>query len=228
VSARSERVVRGAGLGPAPLRACLLTTLLSALAALFSLLPDSGAGLAYDRAAIAAGEFWRLVTGHFVHWSPGHLIWDVGTFLVLGAACEMRSRRRFLACVAGSVLVIPVAVWLWLPELRLYAGLSGIDAALFALLGTEVVREQWQRNSPTALGIALALCLALSLKIGFEMTNGGTVFVGDLAPGIAPVPLAHLVGGLIGVLAAALGNAPGSDACRLSPQGSHAAAPSSA
>jgi rhomboid family GlyGly-CTERM serine protease len=197
----------------------------SALAVLVSLLPDAGAGLAYDRHAIAAGELWRLLTGHFVHWSPGHLTWDVGTFLVLGAACEVRSRRRFLACLAGSALAIPIAVWLWLPELRLYAGLSGIDSALFALLGTELVSEQWRRHSPAALGIALALCLAFALKIGFEMTNGGTVFVGDLAPGIAPVPRAHLVGAGIGVLVSATGDARRSRPHQLSSGGSYAAQP---
>jgi rhomboid family GlyGly-CTERM serine protease len=225
VSAQLQRELRGAGRGAAPLRAYPLAILLSALAAMVSLLPDAGAGLAYDRQAIAAGQLWRLLTGHFVHWSPGHLTWDMVTFLVLGAACEVRSRRRFLACLAGSGLAIPIALWLWLPELQLYAGLSGIDSALFALLGTELVREQWRRDSPAALGIALVLCLAFAFKIGFEMTSGGTVFVGDLAPGIAPVPRAHLVGAGIGMLASALGNASQGRPRRLSVEGAYAALP---
>jgi rhomboid family GlyGly-CTERM serine protease len=189
------------------------------------LLPDAGAGLAYDRHAIATGELWRLLTGHFVHWSPAHLAWDAGTFLVLGAACEARSRQRFLACLAGSALAIPAVVWLWLPELQRYAGLSGIDSALFALLGAELVREQWQRHSPAAVSIALALCLAFALKIGFELTNGGTVFVGDLAPGIVPVPRAHLAGALAGLLASALGSTSRGGPRRLAPAVSTAPQP---
>jgi rhomboid family GlyGly-CTERM serine protease len=227
VSERLPREVGGAGRGPAPLPACGLSIALGALAALVWLLPDRGTGLAYHRDAIAAGELWRLFTGHFVHWSPGHLVWDVGTFLVLGAACEARSRRRFVACLAGSILAIPAAVWLLLPGLELYGGLSGLDSALFALLGAELVSERWQRRSPAALATALVLCLAFALKISFEMTNGGTVFVGDLEPGIVPVPRAHLVGALIGMLASSWGGSSRKGSSGLATAGSCAEQPGS-
>ena len=128
-------------------------------------------------------------------------MWDVGTFLVLGAACELRSRKRFSLCLAGSVVAIPCAVWLLLEGLERYAGLSGIDSALFALLGADLVHEQWEKKNPAVLAIALALSLALALKVGFEITTGGTVFVADLANGIVPVPRAHLAGALVGLLA---------------------------
>lgn len=201
MSARPERDGGRAGTG---LALPWLAILLTAVAVGISLLPDSGTGLAYERGPIAAGELWRLVTGHFVHWSPGHLVWDVGTFLVLGAACELRSRKRFSVCLAGSVVAIPCAVWLLLPGLDLYAGLSGIDSALFALLGADLVHEQWEKRNPAVLAIALGLSLALAFKVGFEITTGGTVFVADLASGIAPVPRAHLAGALVGLLASVL------------------------
>jgi rhomboid family GlyGly-CTERM serine protease len=199
VSARAHCEAGGAGLCPAP---PWLTLLLAAVAGGVALLPDGGAGLAYRRDLVAAGELWRLITGHFVHWSPGHLMWDVGTFLVLGAACELRSRKRLLSCVLVSMVAIPGAIWLLLPRLELCAGLSGIDSALFALLGAELVRERSRRRSALVMAFALALGLGFALKIGFEVTNGATVFVSDLAPGIVPVPLAHLAGGAVGLLAA--------------------------
>ena len=185
-----------------------------------SLLPDAGAGLAYQRDLIAAGELWRAITGHFVHWSHDHLVWDAGTFVALGVACELRSRKRFLVCVVASAIAIPAVVWLLLPELELYAGLSGIDSALFGLLGAGLVREQWERGNWAALVIAGVFCLAFVLKTGFEMTNGGTVFVGDLAPGIVSVPLAHLAGALAGVTAAVLPIGRPSDRSRVSSKGS--------
>jgi rhomboid family GlyGly-CTERM serine protease len=200
----------------------------AAVAGSVSLLPDSGAGLAYQRDSIAAGELWRLVTGHFVHWSHGHLLWDVGTFLVLGAACELRSRKRLLVCLVASAIAIPGAIWLLLPELELYAGLSGIDSALFALLGAELVREHSKKGSPAATAIALVLGLGFALKIGFEMTNGATVFVGDLAPGIVPVPLAHLAGALVGLLASVLPSDNRTGPLRVSRERSCAAEPSRA
>jgi rhomboid family GlyGly-CTERM serine protease len=199
--------------------------LLVSVAGGVSLLPDSGAGLAYQRDLIAAGELWRVITGHFVHWSHGHLVWDAGTFLALGAACELRSRERFLACLVASVIAISVVLWLLLPELKLYAGLSGIDSALFALLGGALVREQWEKGNSAALAIALAFCLAFFLKTGFEMADGATVFVGDLAPGIVSVPLAHLAGALVGLTASALPIGERSDPSHVSPEGSCAARP---
>lgn len=37
----------------------------------------------YDRMAIIAGDYWRLLFGHWTHISAEHLFWDVLMFLVL-------------------------------------------------------------------------------------------------------------------------------------------------
>jgi len=196
---------------------------LAAVAGGIALLPDAGAGLAYQRDLIAAGELWRLITGHFVHWSHSHLVWDLCTFLALGAACELWSRRRLLVCLLVSAVAIPGVLWLLQPELEIYGGLSGIDSALFALLGGQLAHEHWKRGSSAALALALVFCLAFALKTGFEMTNGGTVFVGDLAPGIASVPLAHMAGAVVGVLASVLPGGWGKGSSRVGSEGSTAA-----
>lgn len=222
MSARAQCEAGGAGQSPAP---PWLVMLLAAVAGGVALLPDGGAGLAYQRDLIAAGELWRLVTGHFVHWSHSHLVWDLCTFLALGAACELRSRKRLLACLLISAVAIPGVVWLLLPELELYGGLSGIDSALFALLGGQLAHEQWKRGSSAALAMALVFSLAFVLKTGFEMTNGGTVFVGDLAPGIVSVPLAHLAGAVVGVLASVVPGGEGRSSSRDGSEGSTAAQP---
>jgi rhomboid family GlyGly-CTERM serine protease len=220
VSARARCEVGGAGRRPAP---PWLVLLLAVAAGGVSLL--TGVELAYQRDLVAAGELWRILTGHFVHWSPDHLLWDVGTFVVLGAACELLSRRRLLVCLLVSAVAIPGALWLLQPELEIYGGLSGIDSALFALLGGQLAHEHWRRGSPAALAMALVFCLAFVLKTGFEMTNGGTVFVGDLAPGIVSVPLAHLAGAVVGVLASVLPGGRGRGSSRVGSEGSTAAQP---
>jgi rhomboid family GlyGly-CTERM serine protease len=188
---------RGAGRRPAPFPALALG--LGLLALLLARVPGAEAALVFDRGALAAGEWWRLLTGHLVHWSADHLVWDVGTFVALGAACELRSRRRFAACVLGSALAISFAVWGLLPELAQYGGLSGVDCALFALLGVELWREQRRADGRIAAGLALALGGALALKVGFEWVTGGTVFVADLGASIVPVPAAHVAGAAVGL-----------------------------
>jgi hypothetical protein len=108
----------------------------------------------------------------------------------------MRSRRRFAACVLGSALAISAAVFFLLPEIDRYGGLSGVDCALFALLGAELWREQRRTDRR---GLAVALGVALALKVGFEWLTGGTVFVADLGASIVPVPAAHVAGAAVGL-----------------------------
>jgi len=188
---------RGAGQCPAPFPA--LTLGLCALALLIAQLPGAGAALVFDRGALAAGEWWRLLSGHWVHWSADHLLWDVGSFAALGAACELRSRRRFAVCVLGAALAISAAVWGLLPELARYGGLSGIDCALFALLVAELWRERRSGAGRAATVLAVGLGAALALKLGFECFTGGNLFVADLGAHIVPVPAAHAAGAAVGL-----------------------------
>jgi rhomboid family GlyGly-CTERM serine protease len=188
----------GAGQRPAPFP--LLTLGLAALALGLHLLPGAREGLAFDRLAFEAGEPWRLLTGHWVHWSADHLLWDVGTFVALGIACERRSRARLAACLAASVLGIGALVAWGLTDLSHYGGLSGVDCALFALLVSELWREQWQGASRAAPALALGLALALALKVGFEWASGQAFFVANLGPGVVPVPAAHVAGAVVGAV----------------------------
>jgi rhomboid family GlyGly-CTERM serine protease len=195
----------GAGPCPAPLlRAPWLTLALVGLALALHAWPGACELLAWDRAALRGGELWRLFTGHWVHWSRAHLLWDVGTFAALGAACELRSRRSFALCLAGSALAISLALLAWLPALDTCAGLSGIDSALFALLGAQLVGERWAQRRDCALALCGAACAAFVAKVGFELATGATLFVSQLGPGLAPLPEAHLVGGAAGILTALL------------------------
>ncbi|GMU24687.1 MAG: hypothetical protein AMXMBFR13_47600 [Phycisphaerae bacterium] len=73
--------------------------------------PAATAALQYERTGLAAGELWRIVSCHLTHFSLEHLFWDVIMFAAVGALCERRSPRRFLACLAGAGVVIPAAAW---------------------------------------------------------------------------------------------------------------------
>lgn len=134
------------------------------------------------------GEPWRWVTGHLVHWSHEHLLWDLLAFVALGIACERRHRAAFHATLAASALLIPLAVWIFAPGILAYRGLSGIDSALFVLLLT-LHRSR----------ITLVLGCAFLAKMAFEMATGSTVFAGDLG-GAVPVPVAHVAGAVAALL----------------------------
>ena len=134
------------------------------------------------------GAPWRVATCNFAHYNRGHLVWDLIAFAGLGLACERRNRPAFHAALAASAIAIPLVVMTCTPLVS-YRGLSGIAAALFALLVT-LERKQW----------TVLLCAgAFGAKLAFELYTGNGVFAADLGPNVVAVPLAHLAGAVIGV-----------------------------
>ena len=177
--------------------------LLAAAAVVVFLWPGLSAHLQYDRTAIAAGQVWRLVSGHWAHYSLDHVFWDVIAFVALGVACERSSRARFLVCLVASALAISVSVWLMLPEMQVYRGLSGIDSALFTLLAASMWIDGRRSERRGLQAIAMAGVSAFLLKVAFELITGHTVFVKDMDPRAVGVPLAHIVGAGCGLLVGA-------------------------
>lgn len=163
-------------------------------------MPSLAAQLQYDRGAIAAGEIWRLLSGHWVHYSFDHFFWDVLAFGFLGLACERRSRSRFLVCLTASAFAISLSVWFCLPGMRAYGGLSGVDSALFALLVAELWSEGVRARGPEQFTMAAACLAGFVLKISFELVTGNTLVVESLGSGTVGVPLAHVAGATVGLL----------------------------
>jgi rhomboid family GlyGly-CTERM serine protease len=179
-----------------PIAAWVLVTL--AVAA--SLLPGAAGWLQFDRLAIANGELWRLVSAHFVHWSGEHLFWDVLALGMLGWLCEREGPMRFLACLAVSAVAIPAILWFAEPGMATYRGLSGLDSALFAMLAGRIITEASVERDWTRLSLAGLVTFGFAAKVGFELVTGATLFVDSAAAGMTPIPLAHVAGGLVGLL----------------------------
>lgn len=164
---------------------------------------DSANGIAetlqYDRQAIFDGQFWRLVTGNLVHWSREHVALDVGAFLLIGLLYE-RSLRRSLPIVCLVVsLAIGLTLLIFLPQLGIYRGLSGVDSGLFA--AALAVEFALARNEPRRWCWLLPAGAIFSVKIAYECATGhlffGTSALGELG---MPVPLAHATGALIATI----------------------------
>ncbi len=177
----------------------IATIVMVLVAVLVFTVPGAGECLQYDRAAIAGAESWRLVTSHFVHWSGDHLFWDVLAFAVLGWLCERSGRGSFLKCVGISAVLIPLTLWFALPQMATYRGLSGLDSALFTLLATRVICQAACEGDRSKLAVAALVAGGFAVKVGFEFCTGTTLFVESSAAGLVPVPLAHVIGGLVGI-----------------------------
>lgn len=184
----------------APLRSGrdVLAPLLLALPSfLVHVAPGAAGLLELDRSRLAAGELWRLVTCHFAHWTPEHLLWDLATTAALAIACAPLGLRRIGATLGTAAVAVPLAVWLGLPWMERYRGLSGLASALFALLAVSTLRTA---RADGRLGLALAAGAALAgfaAKLVWELATASPAFVGPGA-GFVAVPLAHVVGAACG------------------------------
>lgn len=165
------------------------TGLVTTLALVVWFWPAVQLPLVYERGAILHGDIWRLWTGHLTHLSLSHLVWNLIVFLPAGIWAERISpvRTRWLLLLAPGV--IGAALLGLVPALEYYAGLSGLAAAVVALLAM----IQLQRNHRDRwwwLGV-LAL---IALKILAEALLGLPVFARFRDPSVHVVPLAHFAG----------------------------------
>jgi rhomboid family GlyGly-CTERM serine protease len=171
--------------------------LLAACAALLTPLLDGGVAtglLRYDRAAIAAGQWWRLLTAHIIHLGIRHAALNTLGLALLWAlfAREWRPRQWILI-----ILIVTIAIdgglWLRDPHVSWYVGASGVLHGLMAAGGVAYVR----RGDPFGLVVAGFL----AAKLIYEHLEGPLPFTGNGVPVILD---AHLLGALGGLLAAVL------------------------
>jgi rhomboid family GlyGly-CTERM serine protease len=151
-------------------------------------------GWVFDRAAIAQGEWWRLLSAHWAHSDSAHAAWNIAALLLLGLLFESRLQGRLLlALLAGTVAV---DAWLWwgMPSLAYYCGLSGIlnSLLIFGLL-------QWWRDERHAL--LLVVGGAAASKILLEASSGQALLTSTAWPS---VPTTHAAGFLCGLLLASV------------------------
>lgn len=162
-------------------------------------LPPAVTLLEYQPAAVAAGQYWRLLTWHLVHWSNQHLLWDLLAFAILGALAEQHSRRLTVLALLGGALAISLAVPLIHPDLPSCRGLSGVDCALFGLVWWQCLSTAWSQDDGPRTFLFALVGVGFLLKTLYEIRLGQALFAGD---GFVPLPVAHLVGLGVGLLVA--------------------------
>ena len=142
-----------------------------------------------DRSAVAAGEWWRFVTGHWVHADARHAAWDIAGLAALGVIFERRLGNRFLVTLAAATLAVDAWFWWAAPGLERYCGLSGILNGLLAAGLVDLWRE---RRDP----LVLVIGLLAGAKISLEVAAGSALLTATAWPS---VPVAHGAGALAGL-----------------------------
>ena len=175
----------------------MLPLVASSLAVIVALLGDTGrTWLGFDRPGIAAGEFWRLASGHFVHLGASHLFMNVvGLILVWYLTATSFTSRQWLLVTAIVMVGLNLGLWFLEPNLIGYVGLSGL---LHGLLAAGIIASLGSgRSEIWILGVGLAA------KLGYEQLVG-PLPGSEHAAGGAVIVAAHAYGALAGALAAGL------------------------
>ncbi|HEX7047497.1 MAG TPA: rhombosortase [Gammaproteobacteria bacterium] len=171
--------------------------LLGFFAVVFSLLggPSSPA-LRYERVAVLAGEWWRLLSGNLVHLGIAHLLLNLAGLALIGWIFGPGLRAaHWLWVLLGSGIAIGVGFLLLNPELAWYVGLSGVLHGL--LLGAAVLDRGYDRR------LRIVLILGVFAKLAWEQWAGALPFTAEAAGGPVVVD-AHLYGAIGGLLAGIL------------------------
>ncbi len=119
----------------------------------------------FNRIAIEKGEWWRLVTGHFVHSDNQHLLWNIVALALLGAMLEQHSRRLFLQSMVVGIVAVDALLFLSDDAPMAYCGFSGVLNAMFLALLYREYRRQAHWSIPL-------IAIAALLKIVVESRHG--------------------------------------------------------
>jgi len=190
---RSTAAARTGREGAAPSRPLPVVTAALCLAALGVHALGLGDALQYERGAIAAGQIWRLFTGHLAHWSADHLVWDVAALALLGGLVERRGRGRYAGLLIAGGGAISLGLLVVDPGLAAYRGLSGLDAMLFVALALDLVRDAVRSRDACGVAGGALLLAGLAAKILAEQLAGASVFVAQVGA-VEVAPLAHAIG----------------------------------
>ena len=146
--------------------------------------------LGYERTALAAHQWWRLLSAHLVHLTWEHAVLNsAGLALLWFVFARDFSPRRWLWVVALSVTAIDAGLWFLRPAVDWYLGASGVLHGILAAGACAMYRR--------GEGMGAVLLLALVVKLIYEQQSGSSLFAGELPL----VPDAHLFGTLGGLTA---------------------------
>ena len=153
--------------------------------------------LAYTRTGVASGEFWRLLTNHFVHLGWTHMWLNLaGLALVSWLVGKAFDWLRWLAVALITIITIDAGFWLLYPSLGWYVGLSGLLHGLLIAGLYQWIRERDKES-------IVLLCFVLA-KLAWEQLSGGPLPGSEVSSGGTVIVNAHLYGSIGGALAGAL------------------------
>ncbi|WP_223669297.1 rhombosortase [Kangiella shandongensis] len=155
-------------------------------------LPQSDLWMAYDREHIISGEFWRFFTPNLVHLSFNHTLLNLAglwftMFLFINLLRQVDWLAWFTLLFVGNI----IGLYLWVPDLQHYVGMSG---ALYGLIAAAAVAE-------VRLGVKLSglLLIIVGIKIFLPQIIGENNSYNEWLGG-SVIEEAHIIGFVEGLI----------------------------
>lgn len=144
--------------------------------------------LLYDRSAILQGEWWRLWTGHWVHFTLSHLAWNAGVLLGAGTWLERVQPGSLLRYILLAAPLMSIVFLIGEPAMHRYGGLSGLVTGVVVLLAL----AQLTRGPEAAWWGGLLVLV--TIKIGFDTAQDAPLFAAFDSNAVRSSGLAHALG----------------------------------
>ena len=121
--------------------------------------------LRYDRGAIAAGGWWRLLTAHAVHLDLHHLLLnELGLVLMWSLFARDYDTVEWCVIVLSGALAISCGLWWLSPSVGWYVGASGVlHSVMAAGCAKHLAERAWDR---------WLLLIGLCGKLVYEQSTG--------------------------------------------------------
>lgn len=159
------------------------------LAALATAHPAFHAGGVLDRDALAAGEVWRLWTGHLAHFSVSHLLVDAVVFALLAGALRHAGEQTFGRVLFLGAAALSTSLLCCDASLAHYGGLSGINA----LLAGRLARRWFQAGGQERM-LGFVLLTVTAGKFTLDSVGLGVTGVEFGSVAVVPSHLSHWLG----------------------------------
>jgi rhomboid family GlyGly-CTERM serine protease len=167
----------------------VVTLLMLVGALLVTALPGASSTLIYDRDAILAGEIWRLFTGHWVHFSQTHLVYDLLALGIAGAIIEAKRLPHYGWLCLLTPWLLGASALLFEPGMKQGGGLSGLAVTAITYLALWGLGE-----TPPWRWVCLASLIGVAAKTLFELKTGRMVLATVDHDSVVVSSTSHLTG----------------------------------
>ena len=152
--------------------------------------PMSSDLFAYDRSQLNDFQWWRLITGHFLHTNTTHLLLNtLGLVLLWALHGHYYKTLRYLMQFFALCLGTAIGLYLFAQQMQWYVGLSGVLHGVFIIGAYFDIRQKFKTGWIMLTGVWL--------KVVHEQIFGASESVAQLIAANVAID-AHLFGTITG------------------------------